>query len=208
MIINRLLRGKGEILIIGIVLLLSLVTVSRAAKLKVKVKAEKAYIHLWPDVKSQIVGRVPLGTILDLKGKVGKWYWVDLPPDQRAIVRSGYIHQRFAEEAKEGEKEKVSKIKKITKEEPKYKGQLVTLRLKNADIRDVIMYLCSIGGLNVVFDPGVSGKVTCDLKDVPWDQALDIILKVNKLGKVIEGNVLRAGKTDILTKGLKDKKKF
>ncbi|MCK7470565.1 MAG: secretin and TonB N-terminal domain-containing protein [Desulfomicrobium escambiense] len=45
--------------------------------------------------------------------------------------------------------------------------------------------------MNVVFDPDVRGTVTVNLQDVPWDQALEMILKQNKMGKTIEGNILR-----------------
>src|SRR5439155_1241401 len=48
-----------------------------------------------------------------------------------------------------------------------------------------------ISGLNIVVNPGVSGKVTLKLNEVPWDQALDLILKANGLGYTLEGNVIR-----------------
>jgi type IV pilus assembly protein PilQ len=48
-----------------------------------------------------------------------------------------------------------------------------------------------ISGLNIIIDPNVTGAVTVVLDSVPWDQALDIVLKNNRLGKVLEGNVLR-----------------
>ena len=45
--------------------------------------------------------------------------------------------------------------------------------------------------MNIVLDPSVSGSVTVELRDVPWDQALDLILKINGLDYVLENNVLR-----------------
>jgi type IV pilus assembly protein PilQ len=54
--------------------------------------------------------------------------------------------------------------------------------------------------LNVIFDPEVRGTITLNLQDVPWDQALEIILKQHKLGKVIEGNVLRIAPVDVLSR--------
>jgi type IV pilus assembly protein PilQ len=199
MISKRLLKKRKEVLIIGIVVLLCFISIGQAPKTKIKVKAEMANIYSLPDDKSQIISQVPSGTILYLISKKGEWYQVNLPPDEKAKVRSGYIHQSFIEEMKETKKEK--KLKTIlAAEEPKYKGEPVSLKCKDADIRDVIRYLCSFGGLNVVFDPEVSGKVTCNLVDVPWDQALDIILKTHKLGKILEGNVLRTGKINKLIK--------
>lgn len=83
------------------------------------------------------------------------------------------------------------KPKTIVEVEEKYMGEIVSLKMKDADLRDVVTYLGEFAGLNVIFDPEVSGRVTCDLVDVPWDQALDIVLKVNKMGRTLEGNVLR-----------------
>ncbi len=75
--------------------------------------------------------------------------------------------------------------------EDKYSGELISLKFKDADLRDVILFLADFAGLNVIFDPEVRGSVTCNLQEVPWDQALEIVLRQNKMGKVIEGNVLR-----------------
>ncbi|NIN91402.1 type IV pilus secretin PilQ [bacterium] len=84
--------------------------------------------------------------------------------------------------------------------EVRYTGEIISMKFKDADLRDVILYLGHFAGLNVVFDPDVRGTVTCDLQDVPWDQALDIILKLNKMGKTIDGNVLRIAPIAVLTR--------
>jgi type IV pilus secretin PilQ/predicted competence protein len=90
--------------------------------------------------------------------------------------------------------------KTIAEEEQRYEGAIMDLRVKDADLRDVILSIGEIAGLNTVFDPEVRGTVTCDLKDIPWDQALDLILKINKMGKAIEGNVLRIAPPGTLTR--------
>jgi len=93
--------------------------------------------------------------------------------------------------------------------EEKYTGELVDIKFKDADLRDVILYLGSeVAELNVVFDPGVTGSVTCQLVAVPWDQALDILLKNNKMGRTIEGNILRVASIDTLTREKDDEKKI
>ena len=46
-------------------------------------------------------------------------------------------------------------------------------------------------GLNIVIDPTIQGTVDVALRDVPWDQALDIILRANKLGYMVDGNIVR-----------------
>ncbi|MBC7361559.1 MAG: type IV pilus secretin PilQ [Candidatus Aminicenantes bacterium] len=84
--------------------------------------------------------------------------------------------------------------------EDKYSGELISLKFKDADLRDVILFLADFAGLNVIFDPEVRGSVTCNLQDVPWDQALEIVLRQNKMGKVIEGNVLRIAPIDTLSR--------
>jgi type IV pilus assembly protein PilQ len=73
----------------------------------------------------------------------------------------------------------------------KYSGALYSPKFKDADIRDVILWLGEEVGLNVIFDDEVKGTVTCSFNDVPWDQFLDYILRSKKLGKSLEGNVLR-----------------
>ncbi|HVR37719.1 MAG TPA: type IV pilus secretin PilQ [Thermoanaerobaculia bacterium] len=74
-----------------------------------------------------------------------------------------------------------------------FTGEPISLNLKDADIKDVLRTFAQITGLNMAIDPGVGGQVTVDFVDVPWDQALDIILRQNSLTFVIEGNVMRVG---------------
>jgi type IV pilus assembly protein PilQ len=74
---------------------------------------------------------------------------------------------------------------------PKYSGELVSLELKDADLKDFFRLIGELSGLNIVLDPDVKGVLTIFLNDVPWDQALDVVLKNNSLGKQLEGNVLR-----------------
>jgi len=72
-----------------------------------------------------------------------------------------------------------------------YKGKKISLEFKNADIRDVVRILAEVSGLNFVVDPDVKGTVTVKLDNVPWDQALDVILRTNKLGMVVENGIVR-----------------
>ncbi|PYQ33572.1 MAG: hypothetical protein DMF57_09060 [Acidobacteria bacterium] len=74
-----------------------------------------------------------------------------------------------------------------------YTGEPISLNLKDADLKDVIRTFAELTGLNIAVDPGVTGSVTVDFVDVPWDQALDIILRQNNLSYVLEGNVMRVG---------------
>ena len=93
--------------------------------------------------------------------------------------------------------------------EEKYAGELVDIKFKDADLRDVVLYLGSnVAELNVIFDPGVSGSITCDFKAVPWDQALDILLKNNRMGRTIDGNILRVAPIDTLTREKEEEKRI
>ncbi len=75
----------------------------------------------------------------------------------------------------------------------RYAGEPISLDLKNADLKDVLRTFAELTKLNIAIDPEVKGAVTLRLHDVPWDQALDVILKTNGLGYVLEGNILRVG---------------
>jgi type IV pilus assembly protein PilQ len=83
-------------------------------------------------------------------------------------------------------------------EKPAFSGELISLDLKDVDVKDFLRLIHELSGLNIVVDPAVSGSVTLVLDSVPWDQALDIVLRNNGLGKVLEGNVLRIAKTETL----------
>ena len=74
---------------------------------------------------------------------------------------------------------------------PRYAGQPVSLDLKDVDLHDFFRLIHEISGLNIVVDPAVRGTLTLVLIDVPWDQALDIVLKNHGLVSELEGNVLR-----------------
>lgn len=74
---------------------------------------------------------------------------------------------------------------------PKYSGKRVSLDFQDADIINVLRLLAEVSKLNMVIGDNVKGKITIKMLDVPWDQALDVILKMKGLGKVYEDNVLR-----------------
>ncbi len=74
---------------------------------------------------------------------------------------------------------------------PVYTGRRLSMDFVDADIRNVLRLIGEVSGLNLVAGDDVQGKVTVRLVDVPWDQALDVILKTRGLDKVREGNVIR-----------------
>jgi type IV pilus assembly protein PilQ len=82
-------------------------------------------------------------------------------------------------------------VTEVASEEQQFTGEPITLTLKDADIKDVLKTFSVLTDMNIVLDPSVSGSVTVELREVPWDQALDLILKINGLDYVLENNVLR-----------------
>src|SRR5881296_1340476 len=82
----------------------------------------------------------------------------------------------------------------------KYTGEPISVNLKDVDLKDFFRLIHEISGLNVVLDPNVKGSLTIVLDDVPWDQALDIVLKNNELSRQLDGNVLRIVSTVAMRK--------
>ncbi|MCK4768403.1 MAG: secretin and TonB N-terminal domain-containing protein, partial [Desulfobacula sp.] len=85
--------------------------------------------------------------------------------------------------------------------EKKYTGEKIKLDFYETDIKNVFRILRSVGKLNFAIDKDVEGKVTLTLEDpVPWDQVLDLVLKMNNLGMKKEGNVIRIATLEALKK--------
>ena len=82
----------------------------------------------------------------------------------------------------------------------RYTGEPISVNLKDVDLKDFFRLIHEISGLNVVLDPGVNGTLTIVLDDVPWDQALAIVLQNNSLQCQLNGNVLRIALPDTLRK--------
>jgi type IV pilus assembly protein PilQ len=82
---------------------------------------------------------------------------------------------------------------------PRYSGMPVSLDFQGADLRAVLRTFAEISGLNIVIDPTIQGTVDVALRDVPWDQALDIILRANRLGYVADGTVVRIAPLNTLS---------
>ena len=74
----------------------------------------------------------------------------------------------------------------------------MSLDFQGADLRAVLRTFSEISGLNLVIDPTIQGTVDVALRDVPWDQALDIILRANKLGYVVDGTIVRVAPLTVL----------
>ena len=73
----------------------------------------------------------------------------------------------------------------------RYIGRRIDLDFKDADIHNILRLLSDVGNVNVVTADNVRGKITIRMRNVPWDQALDVILRAKGLGQVREGNLIR-----------------
>ena len=89
-----------------------------------------------------------------------------------------------------------------------YVGHPVNFDFQNANLRDVLRTFAEISGLNIVIDPAVQGSVDVALKEVPWDQALDIILRANKLGYTVDGTVVRIAPLSVLREEQEERSKL
>ncbi len=90
----------------------------------------------------------------------------------------------------------------------RFGGEPITLDYQDADLRAVLRTFAEISGLNIVIDPAINGTVDVSLKEVPWDQALDIILKANKLGYAVDGNVVRIAPLAVLAQEELERRKL
>src|SRR5205085_2245392 len=73
-----------------------------------------------------------------------------------------------------------------------YSGEIVSFDVRDLDLKDFFRLISETSGLNIILDPNVSGTLPMlHLTDIPWDQALDVVLKQNNLGGQLQGNVLR-----------------
>lgn len=103
----------------------------------------------------------------------GNWEYSAYQAENRFIVE---VRQRVEE--------------RLHAAKPTYKGEKLSLNFQNVEIRTVLQVIAEFTGLNVITSETVSGSLTLRLKDVPWDQALDIILQAKGLDQRKVGNVL------------------
>ncbi|MEL6187946.1 MAG: type IV pilus secretin PilQ, partial [Myxococcota bacterium] len=82
----------------------------------------------------------------------------------------------------------------------RYTGRRISLDLKDADIQNVLRLLADVSKLNIVAADDVTGRITIKLRNVPWDQALDIILRAKQLDKTRNGNIIRVAPLSVLRK--------
>jgi type IV pilus assembly protein PilQ len=93
-------------------------------------------------------------------------------------------------------------------QDKKYTGHPITMDFQGVDLRSVLRTFAEISGLNMVIDPDVQGTVDMILTDVPWDQALEVILRGNSLDYTVDGTIVRVAKIDTLKKEQESKQQL
>lgn len=158
------------------------------------------------DVTSQVSRRD--GVLVWLFAKPGQ-----LPSSETGIGLDGGPARRTRTVAREGIFDDLPKIETDTSElveetiaagevgaftpataaqaQGRFTGRRIDLDLKDADIHNVLRLLADVGRLNIITADNVSGRVTIRMKNVPWDQALEVVLQTKKLGMVRQGNMIR-----------------
>jgi len=98
---------------------------------------------------------------------------------------------------------RVEEEKKVAEEAPSekvYTGRKLSLDFKDADIKNILRLIAEVSNFNIIAGDDVTGKITMRLADVPWDQALDVILQARSLGMTKVGNVIRIAPLNALKK--------
>ena len=122
-------------------------------------------------------------------------------PDWKEVLTNAAI-EPVETETKEPVAKQVADAKKTLLEPGKqYTGEKIALDFFDTDIKNVFRILREVSGKNFAIDKSVTGKVTLSLeKPVPWDQVLDLVLKMNQLGMVYEGDIVRIAPLEAIKK--------
>ncbi|MDI5919708.1 type IV pilus secretin PilQ [Halomonas sp. LR5S13] len=115
------------------------------------------------------------GVTLDIKGE-GGFAMVSTQSGRRLTIEAQPVTQAEREER--------------VREQFPYTGERITLNFQDIEVRSVLAIIADFTGLNLVASDSVTGRVTLNLQDVPWDQALDLVLKSHGLASRQEGNVI------------------
>ncbi len=120
-----------------ILFVLLLTTIIFSSESQVRITASKANIRLKPSTQSEIITNVPLGAVLDVIKKEGDWYFIKLPPDEKGIVITGFIHQSIVEilEKIENVEDKKIEEKKEPDEESTIKRKMEEPVVEESEIK-------------------------------------------------------------------------
>ncbi|MBI5182678.1 MAG: type IV pilus secretin PilQ [Nitrospirae bacterium] len=132
---------------------------------------------------------------------------ISAPVEEMAVKPEKSVEKPQPPAQKKGVQEGATFTYKEVGQVKRYTGKRVSLDFQDADIRNVIRLIADVSGYNLVSGDDVKGKVTIKLLNVPWDQAFDIILKMNSLGHIKEGNILRVATLKVIEEQLSSEAK-
>lgn len=168
--------------------------VLKGKTLREKIKNIPAYLKKSNKSGSQPADDIQVGKSLKLNSKP------DFFEDEKSKSENKEL-KGFVKYKDQNGLNQISYLKNTVEEARKeYTGTPMDFSFKNADLTNVLKFIAQVSNLNIVVDPGVTGRINAELKQVPWDQALELFLKINKLDMVLEGNILRIGKVDSLAR--------
>ncbi len=157
------------------------------------IKASNSIIVDVPDVI--INAKIPniLSPVKSISQKIEKGktrFIIDL--DVKADADVYAIDDEIVIELSESQKkEEKAALDNTASETSVHNSRLISLDFQDADIVPIIRLLGEVGGYNIIVHPDVKGKITTKLLNVPWHQALDVIVKTFNLEKIVEGNIIR-----------------
>ncbi|MDA8240409.1 MAG: type IV pilus secretin PilQ [Nitrospiraceae bacterium] len=128
-------------------------------------------------------------------------------PQMEAPPKETAPHEAIAGAA-EPRKEAAISSEQENQTDGSYKGKRISLDFQDADVGPIFRLLADVNNYNLVLDPGVKGKITIKLMNVPWDQALDIILNQTHLSHRIEGNILWIAPVKVFDEIVKERAKL
>ncbi len=157
-----------------------------ATKLETAVKTISSYQEaIAPEKVVRVLVELKKGAAYEVS-KAGGALVIDFPDVKVAAV----------EEAEPEAAEPTGPVMSVTGKE--YTGAKIDLDMTDADIRDILRLMAEVSDLNIIAADNVIGTVSLRLKDVPWDQAFDIILKSRGLDSIQEGNVVRVAPVAVI----------
>jgi TonB family protein len=170
----------------------------------------------YPDIalKKKIQGEVILDATIDREGKAIQIKVVNGPGELYHAAVDAVKQWRWEPMKIDGKARPVKFTVVVNfdlPKDPEEKTGLMDFYFENARLLDVLKYIAKRVEINIVVDPGINGRVSCQLEQVPWDQGLDWMLQWNGLDMIYKGNVLRVLKADPANKDLKKamkKKKY
>ena len=135
----------------------------------------------------------------------------ETPPDESATQEETSTARSRQDEVREAVAERRRRVAENLKRfswveigprpEHEWIGEPISMSLRDADLVEVLRSFAKLTDVNLILDPAVRGTVTLELREVPWDQALYVVLKSNGLGMEISGNVWNMMPAEKLLRG-------